>query len=121
MLIKSLSPQKKKRPNNANISLFDDADWILPDPNEEVEDDMCQEVHEERVALYRERIWFAKFFDLTVFDFFTGGFISAVGPTVQTNPEKLSTENGAFRKRSLNRRNLKTLASFAFECKQKTF
>ena len=51
MLIKSLSPQKKKRPNNANISLFDDADWILPDPNEEVEDDMCQEVQEERVPL----------------------------------------------------------------------
>ena len=35
-------------------------------------------------------------------------FISPVKPSVHTNPEKLSTENGAFRKRSWKRRNLKT-------------
>ena len=35
-------------------------------------------------------------------------FISRVGPSVQSNPEKLSTENGAFRTRSWKRRNLKT-------------
>ena len=33
---------------------------------------------------------------------------SPVRPSVHTNPEKLSTENGAFRKRSWKRRNLKT-------------
>ena len=35
-------------------------------------------------------------------------FISPVRPSVHTNPEILSTENGAFRKRSWKRRNLKT-------------
>ena len=35
-------------------------------------------------------------------------FISPVKPSVHTNPEKLSTENGAFRKRSWKWRNLKT-------------
>ena len=35
-------------------------------------------------------------------------FISPVRPSVHTNPEKLPTENGAFRKRSWKRRNLKT-------------
>ena len=35
-------------------------------------------------------------------------FISPVRPSVYTNPEKLSTENGAFRKHFWKRRNLKT-------------
>ena len=50
-LSKVFQLKRKERSSNANIPLFDDDDWILPDPNEELEDDMCQEVHEERVAL----------------------------------------------------------------------
>ena len=56
---------------------------------------------------------FSFFFNIRPRPHYAGGiwkrsFISPVRPSVHTNPVKLSTENGAFRKRSLKRRNLKT-------------
>ena len=51
---------------------------------------------------------------------YVGGIENAARPTVHTNDSLTRHENGAFRKRASNRRNLKTPA-FRFLVGQKTF